>query len=206
MSCAQALVIGVTLFDGSGSEFEAEVSNLSRREATLSILNSCEVDRESACQITMGVAMPKGERQKVLVEKLTELGVARLVPIITERSVAAPKPNALDKHRRYVIEASKQCGRNRLMAIDEPMKLDAFLSQEDTGALRLVAHPAQEQSSMNTGSLSECLVAVGPEGGFADQEVMLANQHGWHNLSLGSRILRVETAALAIASMLTIRN
>src|SRR5215210_2032346 len=110
----------VTLFDGSGAEFKATVQTLRRTDAELRIVERREVDRELPFDLVVGVALPKGDRQKWLVEKLTELGVTTLVPVVTERCVAQPAAGALDRLRRSIIEAAKQCGSNRLMQIAEP--------------------------------------------------------------------------------------
>ena len=110
----------VTVFDGSGTEATARVESLNKREVQLEILQRRAVDRELPIELTLAVAIPKGDRQKVLVEKLVELGVTALVPITTERSVAQPNDKALGRLRKSVIEASKQCERNRLMQIESP--------------------------------------------------------------------------------------
>lgn len=191
----------VTLFDGSGAEFEAELLDSARHEATLAVLSRVEVDRESSRRLTLGVALPKGDRQKVLVEKLTELGVAALTPLLTARSVAAPKESGLEKLRRQVIEASKQCRRNRLMRIEEPTPLTDFLARDWGVADRLIAHPYDGEVRAPESLSGIVVVAVGPEGGFDDSEVALARERGWHARSLGPRILRVETAAIALAAL-----
>src|SRR3972149_595754 len=105
----------VTLFDGSGAEFDAEIARCGRSEVDLRVLERREIDRELAFELVIGVPLPKGDRQKWLVEKLTELGVTELVPLVTERGVAQPTDSALERLERGVIEAAKQCGRNRLM-------------------------------------------------------------------------------------------
>src|SRR4029078_8817654 len=107
----------VCLFDGSGFEFRASIRKIGRVEVEFEIVESRQVDREMARHITLAVSLPKGDRQRWLVEKTTELGVARLVPLVTRYSVAQPVGNATTRLRRAVIEASKQCGRNRLMEI-----------------------------------------------------------------------------------------
>src|SRR6185369_1957456 len=122
----------VTLFDGSGAEFRATVVTLRRADAELRIVERNEIDRELPFALVVGVALPKGDRQKWLVEKLTELGVSTLVPLVTERSIAQPAGNALDRLRRTVIESAKQCGRNRIMEIAEPQKLNEWI-QGDCG-------------------------------------------------------------------------
>ena len=131
----------VTLFDGSGWQFDAVVERTDRNEVGLAIVRRQEIDREARIAVTLGVALPKGDRQKWLVEKVVELGVARLVPLETERGVAQPVENALERLRRGVIEACKQCGRNRLMEIDGPMAWGEFLVENASAACRLVAHP-----------------------------------------------------------------
>src|SRR5262245_59708870 len=103
----------VTLFDGSGAEFLARVVHVGRADAELAVLARHEVDRELPLRVTLAVALPKGYRQRWLVEKLVELGASRLVPLETTRGVAQPDEKALVRLRRSVIEACKQCGRNR---------------------------------------------------------------------------------------------
>ena len=124
-----AVGTAVTLFDDSGAEFTAVVESTRRSEATLRITERHEVNRELHFPLTVGVALPKGDRQKWLVEKLTELGVTTLVPLITERGVAQPTASAVERLARSVIEAAKQCGRNRLMQIAEPQPLDGIPRQ-----------------------------------------------------------------------------
>lgn len=194
------------LFDGSGAEFTARVDKITRSEVTLSIIERYAIDRELSFRLVVGVALPKGDRQRWLVEKLVELGVSELVPLITARSVAQPSGNALDRLRRAVVEASKQCGRNRLMEIEAERSLEAFFSATSNASLRLIAHPPKtdEAASSWRGYSDEVAVAIGPEGGFTDEEVRLSKQHGWQTTSLGSRILRTETAAVAIASVLAL--
>ncbi len=197
----------VTLFDGSGAEFAARVERVGRSEIELTVLERREVDHESAVQITLGVALPKGDRSRWLVEKATELGLARLVPLLTERGNQRVSPSAIEKLRRAVIEASKQCGRNRLMEITEPLALSQYLAAAPASHVRLIAHPTSAPKTA-PGTVSEkwrqepFSLAVGPEGGFTEAEVAQAAEHGWTALDLGPRILRVETAALALAAII----
>jgi 16S rRNA (uracil1498-N3)-methyltransferase len=194
----------ITLFDGSGAEFSAVVESLHRSEVEVRIAARLDVDRELPFPLTIGVALPKGDRQKWLVEKLTELGVTTLVPLITERGVAQPAAGSLDRLRRAVIEATKQCGRNRLMQIAKPQAWNEWVSQADdmsSDTRRLIAHPGGAPlGSLNVAQrLSTCL-AIGPEGGFADAEMTMATAAGWQLVDLGPRILRVETAAVALTA------
>jgi 16S rRNA (uracil1498-N3)-methyltransferase len=198
----------VTLFDNSGAEFAAVVETTRRSEATLRIADRREISRELAFPLIVGVALPKGDRQKWLVEKLTELGVTMLVPLITERGVAQPTATAAERLNRSVIEAAKQCGRNRLMQITQPQPIATFLEHPIAGDprspdTRLIAHPtAPALSQLDLRSPAPTTVAIGPEGGFTDAEVAAALAAGWQQVSLGQTILRVETAAIALAATL----
>ncbi len=196
----------VTLFDDSGAEFLARVETLGRSDAGLRIIERREVDRELPFPLTVGVALPKGDRQKWLVEKLTELGVTTLVPLETERGVAQPVAAALERLRRAVVESSKQCGRNRLMRIAKPQAWGDWLSQDQQAHWRrLVAHPggaALCEVDLITPLATQ--LAIGPEGGLTDVELTAAVAAGWQQVDLGPRILRVETAAVALAAAIAL--
>jgi 16S rRNA (uracil1498-N3)-methyltransferase len=191
----------VVLFDGRGGEYEATVELCGRREVVLAVGPREKVGRELPIRLAMGVALPKGERQKWLVEKITELGVAELVPLDTERSVADLKPKSLERLERTVIEASKQCGRNSLMQIAEPQPLGDFLTA--ASGTKLLAHPTGEPiAKVCPATITAASVVVGPEGGLTDTEIDLAITHGWTSVCLGASILRVETAAVALAAVI----
>jgi 16S rRNA (uracil1498-N3)-methyltransferase len=202
----------VTLFDGSGREFEAEIIKCNRASVELEILSEHAVSRELPFELTLGVALPKGDRQRWIVEKATELGVTRLVPLITERGVATAEKHASEKLTRYVIEASKQCGRNRLMQITEPRPWHEWLQLPDDPSAaspapvrKWIAHPGGRSIHANELSLLvPSKLAIGPEGGLTDAEITAAKDAGWELISLGPRVLRIETAALALAALLAI--
>jgi 16S rRNA (uracil1498-N3)-methyltransferase len=203
----------VLLFDGSGAEFVGEIVHAKRSGVELRIVERLEIDRELPFRLTVGVALPKGERQRWLVEKGVELGVTEFVPLTTERGVAEATPNALGRLRRAVIEATKQCGRNRLLVIGEPVSLSEYCQRAPGNARRLIAHPdgpgvaakAQATGSpapgLATAPCADVYLAIGPEGGFTTAEVAAAESAGWSKVGLGPRILRVETAALLLAGL-----
>ena len=198
----------VTLFDDSGCEFRATVETLRRADAELRIVERREVDRELPFPLTVGVSLPKGDRQKWLVEKLTELGVTTLVPLITDRSVAQPAAGAVDRLRRPVIEAAKQCGRNRLMKIATAQQWSEWISnsKSEIESHRLIAHPTGAPlSEIGPSQKQPAFLAIGPEGGLTDTEVAAATAAGWQLVALGPRILRVETAAVALAARFALR-
>jgi 16S rRNA (uracil1498-N3)-methyltransferase len=188
----------VELFDGRGSAMRAQVTSLGRDRAALAILGPGDPDRTPRFSLTLATAVPKGDRFDWLVEKATELGVARLIPLVTERSVVDPRSAKLDRLRRVIVEASKQCRRNRLMEL-EPLAAWAPLVETARESDRLIAHPGGRgvtSSGLLTGAGS-AILAIGPEGGFSEAEVGRAAEAGWQMVGLGSTILRVETAALA---------
>jgi 16S rRNA (uracil1498-N3)-methyltransferase len=193
----------VKLFDGTGNEYLAQITLLSRRDVELTVLTRATVSRESSRQVTLAVALPKGDRQSWLVEKAVELGVARLIPLVTERSQAKITDSVLDRLRRTVIEASKQCERNVLMEIAAPTSWQEFSARPADG-LRLIAIPGATEPLhlVSLGTEVPVLAAIGPEGDWSPQEIAAAKTSGWRPISLGPRILRVETAAILTAGLL----
>ena len=145
-----------------------------------------------------------------MVEKAVELGVRRLVPMRTTRSVVQPGPQMDVRLRRAVIEASKQCGRNHLMEIAPPQDWAGWVAAGGDAALRLLAHPGGISVSAATTHAAPAaaharpgpvFLAIGPEGGLTGEEVRLAADAGWQLVDLGPRILRIETAAVLLVAM-----
>jgi 16S rRNA (uracil1498-N3)-methyltransferase len=199
----------VLLFDGHGAEHLARIIQRERSRVELELLERREVDRELPFELHLGVALPKGDRQKWLVEKAVELGVSSVTPLITERSVSLPSSGTNSRWQRTILEASKQCGRNRLLELHSAQPWSTFCQQSHPSGLRLVAHPPVADSPCFHPSEviarrpSNVTVAIGPEGGFSGYELEVAQTAGWQFFSLGRRILRVETACLAIAAFLS---
>lgn len=209
----------VILFDGQGTEFYAELLQGKKGQAELRILSLARPQHQLLGELWVACALPKGDRQRWLVEKLVELGVARLVPVMTDRSVARPTAEARERLQRAVIEACKQCGRSRLMEIAPPERWSAFCQRQELPQTRLLAHPLREDEPLSspvqpqpkTSPLSPLqrgqavVIAIGPEGGFSPAEVALACARGWQPVDLGPLILRTETAAVMLASAILAR-
>jgi 16S rRNA (uracil1498-N3)-methyltransferase len=189
----------VRLFNGDGREYLARVVSAERRRVTLAITEVTAPQRELPFPLEVAAPLPKGDRAQFLVEKLTELGVTSFVPLSTRRSVVHPREAKLEKLQRYVIEASKQCGRNVLLEVKPLESWGSYARRTDLPALRVLAHPGGAAREALTPGVAMTL-AVGPEGGFTDEEVELARSVGWRLIDLGPRILRVETAALVLAT------
>jgi len=191
----------VILLDGTGREYLAQVAHLGRSDVRLTIVREEPVDRELSLRLCVGVAFPKGERQRWLVEKMVELGVARIVPLHTSRSVTDPHRHSPAKLQRTVIEASKQCGRNRLLEIADTMDVSEYLQSAPPDAVRWLADPSGTPALSGTGTETAAYLAVGPEGGFTPAELAGAESAGWRIVSLGARTLRIETACLVLAAL-----
>ena len=187
----------VTLFNGDGAEYPAEVLSAGKKNVALIVQSRVEANRELPFPLVIASALPKGDRADFLLEKLVELGVSTFVPLICERSVVVPKEHKKEKYERAVIEASKQCGRNRLMEVRPPCKFAEYIRQAFKGEKRILHTGSAKAYGQQ--SVGAKIWLIGPEGGFTDAEVALAVEYGWQPSSLGPRILRIETAAIAAA-------
>jgi 16S rRNA (uracil1498-N3)-methyltransferase len=193
----------VCLFNGDGHEYPAEVLERSRRAVTLRVLAVESPRREVGFRLEIAAPLPRGDRGQFLLEKLTELGVTAFTPLQTARTLVHPRETKLDKLQRHVIEASKQCGRNVLLQVGPLTAWADFCRRDDLPAQRVLAHPSGSDAMPKPGH--DVVFAVGPEGGFTEEEVGEAKAAGWQVVDLGPRILRVETAAIALASLTAIR-
>lgn len=193
----------VVLFNGDGHEYPAEVAAVGRKSIELMVLRIDTIDRELPFRLQVAAPLPKGDRGDVLVEKLTELGATDFFPLRTQRSVVDPRAAKLEKLRRVVIEASKQCGRNVLMSIHPLTAWPDHCRRRDLPERRFLAHTGADQA-LTRGTGDAACLAVGPEGGFTEAEVELGRAAGWQMVTLGPRVLRVETACLALASLFSL--
>lgn len=185
----------VEVFDGRGWASRARVGSIHKDRVDLEVVGDPLPDRTPSCRVTLATAVPKGDRFDWLIEKATELGVGRLVAVVAERSAVDPRAAKLDRLRRHVIEAAKQSGRNRLMALEGPVPLDDYLRSE-SAASRFVAHPGGGLPSRWPAAGEAAAVAIGPEGGLTERELDLAREAGWGPIGLGPATLRIETAGI----------
>jgi 16S rRNA (uracil1498-N3)-methyltransferase len=194
----------VCLFNGDGHEYPAEVTATARRRVELQITSIEGLNRELEFRLEVAAPLPKGDRGQFLLEKLTELGVTAFVPLRTQRSIVHPGEARAEKLRRYVVEACKQCGRNVLMDVMPLTNWEDYCQRSDLSANRFLAHPERKEPSALPDALSPgaegLVLAVGPEGGFTEQEVKKSQDNGWRLLDLGPRTLRIETAAIVLAA------
>ena len=201
------LDMGDTLevFDGAGQVGTARVVEAGKR-MTIQIIERHEAPRPRPW-IDLAVAIPKGGRADVMVEKASELGADRLIPLLTDRSVVEPRGGKLERFERLALESAKQCGRNWVMQVDEPAPLDDLIAQADHD-LKLIADVAADGPRAVQNVHSEAkgakrvIVLIGPEGGWTDRERNAAFSAGFLEWRLAPNVLRIETAATAALAIL----
>lgn len=196
----------VILFDGRGKEHTAEIESVSKKSVSLRIKSTTERP-DHIPHVTVAVALPKGDRQKFLIEKLVELGANRLVPLQTERSVAIANEKAIERLKKQTIEATKQCGRAFLMEIEQPENVQQLIEKNSSPeSAKLIADPYTD-SRLSDLAISRLpvIVAVGPEGGFTNGEFDLFENTNWKKVCISPNVLRVETAAIAAVTLLRAR-
>jgi 16S rRNA (uracil1498-N3)-methyltransferase len=195
----------VTLFDGAGGERAARVVRVGRTETLLALAGDPSPAAPAAgnAPIVLLTAVPRGGRMDVLVQKTTEVGIARLVPVLTARSVARPEAGRRPRWEKIAREAARQCGRADVPAIDAPIALAEALRLPDLPARRIALYEAEGGRSFRSalGDPGPIALLVGPEGGFTSDEIEAARAAGFVTVGLGSRILRVETAAIVAVAL-----
>lgn len=198
----------IVLFDGQAGEYPARLEIAGKQAwAHLGAFNAREAELAGALTLVQG--LPSGDKMDWIVEKAVELGVQRIVPIAAERSVLHLTGERRDKRvahwRRVAESASEQCGRNRIMQVQAPQTLRQWLDEPADG-MRLLCHP-QAPTTLRAalaGAPTALTLIVGPEGGWSEAELALAGHAGQvTTLQWGSRVLRTETAGVALAAACT---
>ena len=203
----------VFVFDGGGREFRCRVDESGRDRAVLGIIEEVEpASAESPLRLTLGVALLKGEKLDLVVQKATELGAYRIVPVVTRLADVRLRDGSetsrrVERLRRIALEACKQSGRARVPAIDAPIAFESFVKSDYADGWRVMF---SERGGEGLGDAVESLhgrpaavaALVGSEGGWTDEEITLARDAGWDIVTLGGRVLRAETAAITVAALL----
>lgn len=199
----------VTLFNGDGAQYPARLTLVDARLARAQVEGVEAPVRESPLRVTLVQAVARGEKMDWIIQKATELGVAGIAPVITERSEvkldAARGAKRLEHWRAITIAACEQCGRNVLPRLAAPAPLAAYLAAQpaDACAARWMLHPGAALRLRDTGiGAGQLALAVGPEGGFGAADLAALQPAGYRALTLGPRILRTETAGLAALAAL----
>jgi 16S rRNA (uracil1498-N3)-methyltransferase len=199
----------VELFDGADRSFRAVLEAVSPERVEGRILSSSAAPLLSY-RLRLFQGLPKGDKMDFILEKMTELGAAEVVPVVTERSVLRLPPDRLpgrlERWRKILLAAAKQCGQSRVPAVSEPVDFRAALSLCGPGSLILFPWEGEERLGLKQVLQEERPAAVdlfiGPEGGFSPKEAELARERGARLVTLGPLVLRTETAGLMAASAL----
>lgn len=198
-----------TVFNGDGSDYLVELISVSKRAANASVISAEHRHSESPLHIRLGQVMSKGDRMDYAIQKATELGVTEITPLSSERCELRLKElerieKKTDHWQRIAISACEQSGRSRLPPVHSPISLAQWLEQSPKG-FSLILHPQADQNLRSLATLPAPAIInilIGPEGGLSANEVDLARQHGFQTLTLGPRVLRTETAPIAVLSVL----
>lgn len=194
----------VTLFDGAGGEFAARIVGIGKREVVVELNAHHAIERESNLDITLVQALATGDKMDWIIQKATELGVTAIQPIQTQRATAKLNAERAEKraaHWQGVITAAcEQCGRNRLPKVHGVMDFAAWLRKPST-VPRVMLHPDAARGAWGKVRAPVAII-IGPEGGFAQDEIFDAERAGVTLASFGVRVLRTETAGLAAITAL----
>jgi 16S rRNA (uracil1498-N3)-methyltransferase len=204
----------IAVFDGRGHAFECRIESVSPDAVTVIVEKDRASNRESQVHITLAQAMLKSKKMDTLVRQATELGVSRWAPFFSERSVPTPDRKRMtarvERWNKISREALKQCGRDIFMEVLPPTTMEEVLKQGQACDRKIIFWEC-ESASVETPlpelpeRIHSLMVVVGPEGGFSAREVELATSLGYETLSLGPRILKAETAAIAAAVLMQYR-
>ena len=187
----------VRLINGKGLVADGHIESVSNREMLIAV-DTVEFRASAPLKLTIATAVPKGDRQRALVDMLTQLGVSEIVPLECEHSVTRYKPSMHDKWQRWAIEACKQAQNPWLPSIDEGIRLVDLLK---VAPHRIVYADAEgELVAKLVSDVNEPIVLIGPEGGFSPAEIALFDLHKIKSVRLSGHILRTETAAISVAA------
>jgi 16S rRNA (uracil1498-N3)-methyltransferase len=196
------------LFNGDGGEYAGELASLAKRAVTARVLESvAATDRESPLCITLGQGIARGEKMDWILQKATELGIARIVPLITDRTEVKLDAERAERRLAHwaavIASACEQCGRNRLPELHEPIRLAEWAAATtDEPGLRLALDPHGADRARDLHIDAAATLVVGPEGGLSTHDLATLDQAGFHGPRLGPRILRTETAGIAALAAL----
>lgn len=191
------------IFNGQGGEYQAVISELQKKTAILHIGEHSAVERESTLELTLVQAISRPEHMDYTVQKAVELGVSRIIPVISERSPPLDKEKMLKRWQHWqkiVISACEQCGRNRVPQLSLIQPLYQWLTQP-IAEPSILLDPLASQTLPSLEHPQRVTILIGAEGGLTEEEIGQAKHAGYVGVRLGSRILRTETAALAILAI-----
>lgn len=189
------------LFNNSGQEYQATIKSILRNKTSVNITHSFPDKYESPLRINLAQAILAGQRMDFIIQKATELGAQSITPIFSERTIVKPnknKPlNKIEHWQKIAINASCQCSRNYVPIIHTPLKLEDWLNKQKSPHRFIFSTKGERKRFRDLPDISEATILIGPEGGFAESELIQALSNNFVPLNLGPRYLRTETAAIA---------
>ncbi|HOK43983.1 MAG TPA: 16S rRNA (uracil(1498)-N(3))-methyltransferase [Thermoclostridium caenicola] len=203
----------IQVFDGNGMEYTARLTAIGRDQATAVIMESHPAGTEPCVRLTLYQGLPKMEKMDLIIQKAVELGVYRIVPVLTQRTVVQLDGSSTEKKmarwNRIAVEAAKQCGRACVPEIMNPLTLKEILRGFECPDLAIALYENEQKKCLkevlkcyNINDIGNIALFIGPEGGFAEEEADAMHQAGIQTASLGNRILRTETAAISGISII----
>lgn len=193
------------LFNGLGGEYQARIVGKDKKVAKVEATGFEAQNYQSNLDTHLGIALSRGERFDLVLQKATELGVTTITPLFTERTEVKLSGERLAKKtqswQKILIAACEQCGRNILPELDGAKPLSQFLTSDES-QMKLVLHHRNSASPANLAKPGSVSLLIGPEGGLSEQEIEQAHGHGFQNLALGPRVLRTETAPIAALAIM----
>ena len=194
-----------TLFNGQGGEYQATLTEINKKTATVIIQQFNPDNRTPAFTTLLGQVMSKGDRMDYAIQKAVELGVSNIQLLTSERCEMRlkyeKKKKKIDHWQGIAIAACEQCGMNSVPTIYAPVSLDNWLASQ-LPATKLVLAPNKDETDVLIDATKDIALLIGPEGGLSEAEIQLANQAGFKNWCIGSRVLRTETAPIVALSIL----
>jgi len=196
----------LVIFNGEGGEYRASVESVGRRSARIRLIDFSDRNVESPLELVLVQGVSRGERMDYTVQKAVELGVSRIVPVLTERTVVNIKGERQERRRAHwqsvAISACEQSGRTRVPEVSQILTLSDWLAQPDESARFVLHHSAEAGLNTVTNPPTSVTLLIGPEGGLSNAEMSAACSVGYQPLRLGDRVLRTETAAVTALSIL----
>lgn len=199
----------IVVFDGTGRQYQAQILSIGRKEIKVAMRSPINAIMKPLFELAFAQGYLKDKKMDGMVRQLTELGVGRWLPFLSQRSIPVPDQKRLQgRYRRWQkisLEALKQCGRNRIMELDPLVSFEGALKKARSYDLKIIFWEESKHISLldNIGGADpkSVFLMVGPEGGFSSNEILLAEKEGFRRVGLGPRILKAETASLAAAVM-----
>ncbi len=193
----------LTLCDGEGADYICKITEITKKNITCEVVEKCENQSEPACKVTLFQALPKGAKMEYIIQKCVEIGVCEIVPMMTRRVIGKPSDKG-ERWNKVSEEAAKQSGRGIIPRVLPAVSFSEALSKMKECDLAVMPYECEQETHLSDvlrGQSPKTVgIMIGPEGGFAPEEVEAVQGEGIKTVTLGKRILRTETAGMSVVS------